>query len=99
MRPEPGKMNAEGVTGIEPVRCLECGHQFDSVGAFDSSPSMPSPGDAVLCIRCGAVQTYEAGRLRAFTKAEAEALIADTEQMNEIAKHVQRIRILRAGVN
>ena len=97
--PKPGQMNAEGVTGIETAACLECGHKFNAIGPIDCAPSMPAPGDVVLCIRCGAAQTYEAGKLRGFTDAEMDALMADTEYMNDLAKHVQRIHFLRAGLN
>ncbi len=99
MKPAPGKMNDEGITGIEPVKCLECGHEMNAVGPVDCAPSMPAPGDPVLCISCGAVMTFEAGKLRGFTEAEMDALIADTGHMDEIAKHVKRIHLIRHGVN
>lgn len=92
-------MNDEGITGVEPVNCLGCGRRMNALGPVDCAPSTPAPGDPVACIRCGAVMTYEAGKLRGFTEREMAELTADAEAMNHLAMVVKRIHFIRHGVN
>jgi hypothetical protein len=84
---------------IPETRCLECGHTFNAIGTGDGSVPAPHPGDPVACIDCGAVMTFENGRLRGFTEAEAYDLIADEKTLDNLARLVRNIHLLRAGLN
>jgi hypothetical protein len=58
----------------------------------------------VACLGCGIVSQFASDRktLCGFDRAEAEALVRDTETMNSLAETVQGIhnlRIMRAAVN
>jgi hypothetical protein len=85
---------------VAPHHCLECGAHLDALGTSDGSAYQePEPGAPVVCIRCGAVMAWAAGTLRGFTDAEMDELIADGETMNEIARTVRSVHLIRAGAN
>jgi hypothetical protein len=91
---------SEDYRRIPECKCLDCGHKVNASGSTDGSPELPGPGDLVVCIRCGAVMVHaDDMSLRGMTDAEMDALVADTETMNELAKNVRRIHIMRAGMN
>lgn len=81
---------------IPECHCLHCGHKMNASGSTDGSGVLPQPGDLVLCIRCGAVMKHaDDMTLRGMSDAEMDELQADTETMNDLAKYVQRIHIIR----
>jgi DNA-directed RNA polymerase subunit RPC12/RpoP len=84
---------------VAEARCLECGHTFNAIGTGDGRVPDPQPGDPVACIDCGAVMTFEDGKLRGFTEAEAYDLIADRKTLDDLARLVRNIHLLRAGQN
>jgi len=59
----------------------------------------PRPGEAVVCIACGAVCTFEDGRLRGFTDEEMEDLLADPDAMDDLARMVHRVHLVRHAQN
>ena len=77
--------------------CLHCGYHLDAAGSPDGSPiAPPAEGDLSICLRCGAVMKYNsAGKVRGMTDPEIDELIADTEQMNILAKLVRGIHFVR----
>lgn len=96
-------MSAEPLR-IPETRCLECRRKLDAIGTADPATegATPNPGDPVACIGCGAVMTFENGRLRGFTEREMDALEADEDTMKALARIVQHIHFLRGanwGVN
>lgn len=93
-------MNAPDYRPIPECNCLKCGKKMNASGSTDGSPHLPEPGDLVLCIKCGAVMKHaDDMTLRGMTEQEMDELVADTETMDELAKNVQRIHIMRAGLN
>jgi hypothetical protein len=90
------------VTRVPETKCLVCGVKLNAIGDLDDgTPDRgPKPGEAVACIRCGAVATVdEGGALRPFTDDEARELEADAEAMADLAGLVRRIQIVRAMRN
>lgn len=85
----------QDVRRIAPAKCLECGHTIDAIGSLGGDYPRPNPGDAIACIRCGAVMTMEDGALRGFTEKEMDELVADKEWMNDLARTVKRIHLLK----
>ena len=91
--------NEPAVTRIKATTCLECGNRLSAVGTSDGAPGSPTDGDPCACIRCGAVMAFDgAGGLRGFTDAEMNELVA-SDTMDDLARLVKRIHIIRAGVN
>lgn len=87
--------NDPDVIRIPKTACLQCRHTLDSIGTNDGSRPAPQPGDAIVCIRCGAVQTIENGKLRPFTDSELDTLQSDPEWLRELARMVAKVYILR----
>lgn len=85
------------VARIPPTNCLECGYRMDAIGTMDGSVPRPKPGDAIACMKCGAVCTVEDdGRhLRGFTDAEMTDLVADNDRMDQLAHLVKGIHFLK----
>lgn len=85
---------------IPECNCLQCGHKMNASGSADGAPHLPEPGDLVLCIRCGAVMMHaDDMTVRGMTDEEMDELVADKETMDELAKNVKRIHLMRAGMN
>jgi hypothetical protein len=84
------------IAKIPESHCLECGYLLNASATADGTQQLPSPGDLMVCMKCGAVMLH-AGDLspRGMTDQEMDDLIADTETMNEIAKVVKRIYLIR----
>jgi hypothetical protein len=79
---------------------MECGNRLDAIGTADGTAAMPSPGDPIACIRCGAVMTIdENAKMRGFTEPEMDELTSDVEAMNNLSRMVQRIHVLRHAAN
>lgn len=91
----------DGIVRVPEHRCLNCGARLNAIGVHGQGlpAEMPEPGDPVACMRCGAVATWEDGEIRGFTDAEMDALIADTERMDELARLVKGIHFLRGAQN
>lgn len=93
-------MSSSGVKQIPESKCLECGYKVNASGSMDGSPELPGPGDLVLCLKCGAVMLHaEDMRLRGMTDKEMDELTADQETMNELAKCVKLVHILRHSLS
>ncbi len=89
----------DDIIRIPAGKCLHCGHRLDAIGA-DRRQRPPGPGDPIACLRCGAAMTIgEDGSLRGFTGAEMDALTADTEAMNELARVVRKIHFITHAMN
>lgn len=85
---------------IRPGACLECGRKLDAIGTLDGTTPRPEPGNAIVCIGCGAVMTVDAaGALCGFTDQQMNELIADTAHMDEIARLVRRVHFIRHATN
>jgi hypothetical protein len=77
-----------------PQTCLKCGYEMDAFSATKDEACRPKPGDPVLCLRCGSAATVdEQGRLRGFTDAEFEALLADPETLKEMNRTSLAIKL------
>ena len=88
-----------GVAKIPLCRCLACGHEIDASGALDGSNELPEPGSIVVCIRCGAVMMHAQDMtLRGMTDEEMDEVTADKELMNNLAKNVRKVHLLRHSV-
>ena len=87
----------EDYVRIPQSRCLNCGAPLNAMGTADlNEPALPSPGDAVVCIRCGGVMMVgDDMRPRGMSDAEMDAMTADREWMNDIAKLVQSIHFVK----
>jgi len=97
---KPGELRSPDTTAIHEHDCLLCGKHVDSVSnAEGGARKAPNPGDPVACIRCGAVMTYERGRLRPFTDAEAKDPMRDEACMRTLRRVVGAIHLVRAGQN
>lgn len=93
-------MTPPGTRRITPKPCLRCGVPLNAIGMITEGDARgPQPGDPVVCIRCGGVMTMENGELRGFTDAEMDELTADAETMADLARMVQRVYLVRHGVN
>lgn len=80
--------------------CPECKHPLNAIGSIQDGDRGPQPGDSIACLRCGAVMTLGAdGALRGFTEPEMAELMADTEGMDELARMVKRIHLLKHAQN
>lgn len=97
---DPTRNWAPDIRKLPECHCLQCGHKMNASGSVDGSLDLPEPGDLVLCLKCGAVMKHaDDMSVRGMTEQEMDELIADTETMDELAKNVQRIHIMRAGMN
>jgi len=82
---------------IPETRCLNCGHLLNALGTGDVTvEAQPKPGDAIVCIKCGAVMLVGNNlTLRGMTDAEMDALVSDREWMDEVARMVQKVHFVR----
>lgn len=89
-----------GVTRTPECRCLACGKVLDALGTQDGKAMLPEPGNLAVCFYCGAVMIIADDlTVRGMTDDEMDDVIADREAMNEIAKLVVNMRLIRAQVN
>lgn len=90
----------EGTAKLKKSACLNCGTLVTAADATDGSGRLPHPGDPTVCIRCGAVMVLaDDYSLRGMTDAEIAELTANQPLMNEIARAVQKIRLIHAEHN
>ncbi len=92
-------MGTPEVIRVPETACLECGHKLDAIGTAGGAMRTPRPGEAVVCIQCGAAMTFEDGRLRGFTDEEMEDLLADPHAMDDLARMVHRVHLVRHAQN
>lgn len=90
-------MNEPDIARVPESRCLDCGKTLDALGTGDKAlAARPEPGDVTVCIRCGAVMKLdEKLRLRGLTDAEMDELVNSRETMQELAKVVRAIHVVR----
>jgi len=70
---------------------------MNAAASPDHPGEIASPGDYCLCGHCGAVMVFgDDLQPRGMTEAEMDALIADTEAMDALARSVARVRLIRA---
>lgn len=70
---------------------------MNAAGAADGPGELPRPGDLNICYRCGAVMLFSDDLTpRGMTEQEINELTEDTETMNELARQVSRVHLLRA---
>ena len=84
---------------VPETRCLECGHGLNAIGTLGEAIRTPRPGEAIVCIKCGAACTMENGKLRGFTDEEMEDLLSDPEAMDDLARMVERVHLVRHAIN
>lgn len=76
--------------------CLECGCTLSAIGTADGADGRPSPGDAIVCLKCGAVMTCNRDySLRPFTDAERKEIANDRAYMNQLARFVRGVHFLK----
>lgn len=82
---------------VSESRCLSCGAHLDALGTGNRAvEAKPEPGDAAVCIKCGAVMMLdEQLRLRGMTQEEMDELKANRAWMNEIARMVHRVHFVK----
>jgi hypothetical protein len=88
-------VGTKDVIRVPETRCLECGCKLDAIGTMDGTRPDPRPGEPVACVRCGAVATFENGRIRGFTDKEVEDLLCDEAVMNELAHLTRAVHLIR----
>lgn len=70
---------------------------MDAAAHPDHPGEVASPGDYSVCGHCGAVMMFGDNlQPRGMTEEEMDALIADTETMDAIARSVANVRLIRA---
>ncbi|HTA46415.1 MAG TPA: hypothetical protein VK789_28425 [Bryobacteraceae bacterium] len=74
-----------------PTNCLNCNLELDSLSTLDNTVPHPKRGDPVVCLHCGAVATFDNGRVRPLTKQEIEDLMCSTRTM-------EKLLMIRAGI-
>lgn len=95
----PTELWKSGIRKTPESRCLECGHKVNAGAAADGSGSLPGPNDVVVCLKCGAVMRYaDEMTLRGMTDAEMDELTSDKEWMDEVARTVKKVHMVRASV-
>lgn len=83
------------VTPIPISACLQCGKRLNALGALEGE-AQPDPGSLIVCIHCGAVMMCADDLTpRGMTDAEMDEVTKDAETMNDLAKYVKRIHLLR----
>jgi uncharacterized protein with PIN domain len=83
------------ITELPECRCLNCNKKLNKAGSTQSEDSVPSPGNLVLCIGCGAVMMFaEDLTLRGMTREEMDDLCNDDEAMHFLARQVHKIHML-----
>lgn len=86
-----------GIAKLPPSKCLECGNALNAAGSLEHFGELPKPGDLCVCGKCGAVMRYADDLTpRGMTEAEMDELTADTETMDEIARTVAVVHLVRA---
>lgn len=86
-----------GVAKLPEANCLECGKKLNAAGSFEHPGELPKPGDLYVCGQCGAVMLYAHDLTpRGMTEPEMSELIEDNETMNELARTVGRVHLIRA---
>jgi hypothetical protein len=90
-----------GIRKLPETYCLECGYRMDAAGAADGKDDMlAQPGDISICMKCGAVQRFaDDMTMRPNTPEEAEEITNDPELLNELARYVKGVHVLRHQVN
>jgi hypothetical protein len=71
-------------TRLSGSACHRCGAINDAATPVDQSDRTPKPGDAMLCIACGALAVYTEDSTRAPTAPEMKELLADPEIRNAV---------------
>lgn len=76
--------------------CLKCGYRLNASATADGSQGLPDPGDLMVCLKCGAVMVHADDLSpRGMTDEEMDQLQSDTEAMNELAKAVKNVYLVR----
>lgn len=90
----------QGIVKTPVCSCLQCGARFNAAGKAGGLGETPVAGDLCICTKCGAVMLYNDDLTpRGMTDAEMADLEADTETMNELARHVRDVHVYRASLN
>jgi hypothetical protein len=81
----------------KPCNCLECGKLINALGTGDRRiAARPSPGDLMACIGCGAVMMLADDlTMRGMTEEEIDDVMANVEAMNDLARAVRGIHLLK----
>jgi hypothetical protein len=84
------------ITRTPECNCLHCGYTLDATGPTSNEEQSPlSPGDLVLCIRCGAVMMFADDlTVRGMSTEEMDKLCSDRETMNHLARQVKLMQKL-----
>jgi hypothetical protein len=86
-----------GIVKFKESPCLECGAKLNAAGSPEHRGALPNPGELLICIKCGAVMMFADDLTpRGMTEAEMDALTADAETMDELARTVARVHLFRA---
>ena len=67
------------------IECPNCFHQMDQHACVTSEKHAPGPGDATLCIRCGAVLLYDEKGVTAADEDTQREILS-----NPAVAHLQR---------
>jgi hypothetical protein len=90
------KKNEPGVTRTPEGRCLNCGYKINTSGTADASDGAPTEGCLLVCLKCGAVMMYDRDlKPRGMTDAEMDELTADQEAMDDLARIVKRVHLVK----
>lgn len=86
-----------GIAKFQDSKCLECGARLNAAGSPGPGELLPEPGDYCVCYKCGAVMKFSSDLTpRGMTEAEMDELTADAETMDELARQVARVHLVRA---
>jgi len=79
-------------------KCLRCGKAMDALGTGNPKIKADAkPGDVAACLKCGAVMLLTDNlTVLGMTDQEMDDLMANSETMNDIARMVQAIHMIRA---
>lgn len=72
--------------------CPCCGHKMDSISGFNTDET-PRPGDVTVCIRCGAICTFNQDMSM---KLALDTSGPDWEEARKVQKKVREINGLPA---
>jgi hypothetical protein len=90
----------KGIRKTPLCSCLACGHRLNAGAAPDDSGALPGPNDLTVCLQCGAVMKYAADMtLRGMSDEEMDELTNDADWMNEVARLVKRVHLIKAASN
>ena len=91
-----------GATTRTPLnKCLDCGCKISAASTPDGRAGPPpTEGDLTVCIKCGAVMMLDRDlKVRGMTDAEIEELTSNRATMDELARMVRCIHLIRHRAN